>query len=355
MLRSPFRAGSEKGDRWTGVRAVRGSCEPVERDDDGVDVVVVAYLSAATLVPLLEQLPAVARSVIVVDNSAAKSRAVRSVVDRFPGVQYVAPSANLGFAAAANLGAKSATSRYLVFVNPDCSISPCSLRALISVLREDSAMRVVGPVLLNERGVPVISGGTVPTAATAFAYASGVSGLLPRLSPWRLALPRSTAKLQVVRWVAGTCLAVRRADFEAVGGFDERFFLYCEDVDFCDRLVTLSGGHNAIIANVIAFHTPQTSTPTDPQRMLRLHAAAMRQFLEQRHSRTVATLIRLALATGEVRVAIFGRLGHSRQRNRRLTLAHARYLLTADRGVDRIHSSLRPSARKTRQGAPPRR
>jgi len=193
-------------------------------------VVIVNYNSGDRLGRLLDPLAGFVRDVRVVDNASDDGSGGAANRD---GVTIIRNPGNAGFAAAANQGAGGATAEWLVFLNPDVHPVPGDLAALLRDVPPD--VGAVAPLQLDERGHPrPESGGHAPSIGRFAAWA-----VLPRawrgnLGPW-LAAPFPQADIDLA-WVSGAALAVRREDFESLGGFDERFFLYQEDVDLCARL-----------------------------------------------------------------------------------------------------------------------
>ncbi len=170
--------------------------------------------------------------VTVVDNQSSDGT-LAFVRERFPTVRTIDAGGNLGFARANNLGIAATTSDYVLLLNPDTMTPPGALPALVRGLAGDPAAAIAGPRLLNERNVAELSFG-------------------PPISPWGELRQKTLLALyqrrfrRIVRyverrsreageraWVSGACLLIRRADLEAVGGLDERFFMYTEDVDLC--------------------------------------------------------------------------------------------------------------------------
>lgn len=168
--------------------------------------------------------------IIVVDNGSQDGSA-QAVADRFPAVMLLASSKNQGFAAGNNLGLRQAQGDVFILLNTDVIVTPEQLQALAAYLLSQPDIGAVSPGLRTVNGKP-----------QAFAYGSRPSpfylvtrGLrrLLRLGPmhdWGVATPIEPD------WVSGACLAVRRAVYEQVGGLDERYFLYFEDVDWCTRI-----------------------------------------------------------------------------------------------------------------------
>lgn len=205
----------------------------------GMAVVVVNFntreLLRNCLASVLLEEPA---EVVVVDNgSADDSRAL--VRNGFPGVLLISEPRNPGFGAAANRGVAACGAPYVLLLNADTRLEPGALRALTGELDRHPKAAVVGPRLLETDGRPQSSWFPEPTPFNLLALNTFLNrlvrvtpGLARRFRPvWGRDVPAGT-----VPWLKGAALALRREAFQAIGGFDESFFLYAEDVDLCFRL-----------------------------------------------------------------------------------------------------------------------
>lgn len=176
--------------------------------------------------------------VIVIDQTdAACSQPV--VARGALRVQVVRCPENLGFAAGINRAARDARGEYLLILNPDALADPQLCATLADWLDRHPEVGAVGPLVRDPDGAIQASARRFPTVLTGL---GGRSTWLTRAFPSN---PLSRRDLltgehvrtpTVVDWVSGACAMVRRTAFDAVGGMDERFFLYWEDADFCRRL-----------------------------------------------------------------------------------------------------------------------
>lgn len=233
---------------------------------------------------------------IVVDNSPDEltTEAVRA---RAPLAQVERTGANLGFARAANLGARLARGRAVLFLNPDARLEVASLRRLWEGLLSSLAPVAVGPTLVDASGRPGVSARPGHRLRTILFESLMLDRLFPS-SSWVVRSGSGPAPV-AVPCLSGACLLVERASFEALGGFDERFFLYGEDVDFCLR-AHRSGRPLALVPAARAIHEGASSSRLDPARFqLDLHRAKWQ--LIDKHERggrrfVAMTAFRLGLA-----------------------------------------------------------
>lgn len=160
--------------------------------------------------------------IIIVNNDASEAEALAGIQEQFPNVRIVQTLGNIGFAAAANQGTKLATGEILFFVNPDTRWHEAFFGQLQQLFREKEEVGVVGVALQNPQGKrEAFSAGDFLTPST-----------LLRRALWR---PRYATAGQI-DWVSGGAMAIRTSLFRELKGFDERFFLYFEDMDLCLRV-----------------------------------------------------------------------------------------------------------------------
>jgi GT2 family glycosyltransferase len=179
-----------------------------------------------------------AREIIVVDN-ASSDGSVRMVRDRFPGVTLLESGINGGFAAANNRGIKRASGRYILFLNPDVVVHRGALAAMLDFMEGTREAGAVGCRLLLPDGRPDDGAHRgFPTPWNAFCYFTGLARIFPRLrltSGYTLGW-LDAATVHEVDALVGAFMLVRHQAGAAIGWWDEDFFFYGEDLDFCYRL-----------------------------------------------------------------------------------------------------------------------
>jgi GT2 family glycosyltransferase len=206
-----------------------------------VSILIVNYRAYEELASCLDSLrPFLADDleVIVVDH-ASEPAATARLLRRFSWIDLISVSTNPGFAAGVNRAARAATGRHLLLLNPDCVADGDVAHRLAEWLEEHPRVAAAGGLVRESDGSLQASARSFPNFTTAFA---GRTSWLSRVRPtnrWtrRNLVVREDLRSPVeVDWVSGACMMVRRDAFEAVGGMDEKFFLYWEDADLCFRL-----------------------------------------------------------------------------------------------------------------------
>ena len=242
-------------------------------------VVIVNYNAGAelgyALAALETALDGVSWEGVVVDNASADGSA--GLVERFaPRVRLVRNAENVGFGRGINQGAAATTAPLLLIVNPDCRLQEKAFETLANEFGAHPRCAVAGPRVLDPDGAPQGSARGDPDMLTGvFGRTSAVRRLLPWLPVSRRNVADEAATAtgsMAVDWVSGACMLIRRDAFAAVGGFDERYFLYWEDADLCRRL-RARGYETRYVPSAAAVHVVGTSSRT-------ARAASIRAFHE---------------------------------------------------------------------------
>ncbi|MHB1459895.1 MAG: glycosyltransferase family 2 protein [Armatimonadota bacterium] len=174
--------------------------------------------------------------VLVVDN-ASSDGSVEMIRSEFPWVHVLPQAMNLGFGGGANVGAAASQGQFLLFLNPDSTAAELDADALVDAMKKHADTGIAGIRVLNPDGSLQMSCRRFPI------YEAGLfrNTMLGRLFPNNrylkayLMLDFQHDRIQPVDWVSGCAMVVRKACWDTLQGFDERFFMYCEDVDICWR------------------------------------------------------------------------------------------------------------------------
>jgi N-acetylglucosaminyl-diphospho-decaprenol L-rhamnosyltransferase len=252
--------------------------------DQNVDVVVVTYSPGDSLGRFLDTLAlATTRCVRVVmaDNGS---------VDGAPEAQAEAgraellPSgANIGYGGAANRGASVGHHPWLVVANPDVEWAPGSLDTLIEGAGRWPAAGALGPMIVSPDGSLYPSARALPSLGRGAGHA--LLGWLWPGNPWTRGYRQEADEPteRVTGWLSGSCLLLRRAAFEEVGGFDDGYFMFFEDLDLCERLAA-AGWSSVYVPTARVEHEGGHSWRHSPDAMIRAHHRSAFRYVSRRWS-----------------------------------------------------------------------
>ena len=208
-----------------------------------VDIIIVNYNTredlAACLASLTQAWPACVAQVIVVDN-ASTDGSVAMVNSRWPAIRTIALTQNLGFGAANNVAMRQSQAPFVLLLNSDTIVPAGAIDTLLARL-EASGSAAAGPKLVDGAGRPEVSFGSMLTPWTEFIQRRRVRMASQATARAMRQVELLIARERFVDWVSGACLLLRRADAEAAGFFDERYFMYEEDVDLCAAIRSRGG------------------------------------------------------------------------------------------------------------------
>ncbi len=182
-------------------------------------------------------LPGLAHEVIVVDNDS-QDNSWHLLRKEFPGLILIGNPSNLGFGRAVNQGFRMARGKYIMILNPDVTLLPGSVEKAIHFMEEHPEVALLLPKLLNPDGTLQFSCRTFPNFPAFFYRRTPLGKFFPnhKIIREHLMLDWEHDEVREVDWGMGACMFLRREDLEDKNIFDERFFLYFEDIDLCFRL-----------------------------------------------------------------------------------------------------------------------
>ena len=199
-------------------------------------IVIVSHNTKMELLHCVESLrvhpPTASHEIVVVDNDSqdGSADAVRAA---WADVRVIEAGGNLGFARANNIGIRATASDLILLLNSDTIVPEGAIDTLVSVVQANSNVAIVGPTLIDANGEVELSFGRMMGPINELVQKSLVFLYTRQVPVVSRAIRRRSRRTRSPDWVSGACLLVRRADAQAVGLLDERFFMYGEDVDFC--------------------------------------------------------------------------------------------------------------------------
>jgi N-acetylglucosaminyl-diphospho-decaprenol L-rhamnosyltransferase len=248
----------------------------MSEDVDSLSAVVVNYRSAELAVACVASLRADGVEEIVVVDSASGDGVAERLAEADPACLIVAMAANRGYGAAANAGVAATSGPAVIICNADLVVEPGTAAALVAAFRRDERLGAVGPRIDRLDGSRYPSARAFPSLVDAAGH--GFVGLVTTQNRWsRRYLRSDTDEPGPVDWISGACLAVRRRAWEAVGGFDEAFFMFLEDVDLCRRLHAAGWGV-AYEPGGRVVHVEGASRASAPYRMIAAHHISLLRY-----------------------------------------------------------------------------
>lgn len=238
-----------------------------------VAAVVVNYNAGAYLLDCVRSLREAGMTQVVVADNASSDGSLEALQSADPDVTVVNTGGGLGYGANVNRGAAAVTSDADVFVilNSDVFVEPGSIKALAAALDAEPELGIVGPRIDNVDGTLYPSARIVPRPVDAVGHAFlGLVRPNNRFTRRYRMLDWDHAAARRVDWVSGACFAIRRELFERLGGFNEDYFMYLEDIDLCHR-AGLAGAAVGYDPDAHVIHVGGVSTRQLPYRMLAEH------------------------------------------------------------------------------------
>jgi N-acetylglucosaminyl-diphospho-decaprenol L-rhamnosyltransferase len=280
-----------------------------------VDVIVVSYNSRAHIRACVEPL---ARSadveVIVVDNASA-DRTLDAIADL--AVKAIPLTTNAGFAHGCNVGIAAGAAPFVLLLNPDAEMDEASVKKLVQVLEREPDTGAVAPRIVDGDGHLDFSLRRFPRLRSTFAQALYLHRVFPRAS-WTDELVRDAAvyaRPGSPEWVSGACLLLRRTALERLGGLDDGFFMYSEDVDLCKRLQD-EGFDLRFEPNATVVHEGGASAPRSA--LLPVLVASKIRYARKHRGPVYAAFERVGVGLGALarivvsRGGVAQRVGHAR-------------------------------------------
>jgi N-acetylglucosaminyl-diphospho-decaprenol L-rhamnosyltransferase len=265
-----------------------------------VGVVTVSYESDEVLPSFLDSIATATNEpcqLVIADNKPSENSTVARLASEH-GALYLPLPSNPGYGGAMNRAVEqlAPSVEWVLISNPDVVLEPGSLDALVAAAEEESRIGTVGPAILTPVGSVYPSARLVPSIRTGIGHALFYN-LWPNNAWSRRYLSEMDAQPRDAGWLSGSCLLVNRSAFETLGGFDDGYFMYFEDVDLGDRM-TKAGYRNVYRPHARVMHSGAHSTASSSERMLREHHKSASRFLSRKYSGPWLWPVRVALRIG---------------------------------------------------------
>lgn len=271
-----------------------------------IAVITVTYSPGKYLKDFLQSVPEATEKpthVIMADNGSTDGAPEAAVC---AGVELLRTGGNIGYGSAVNAAARALAGRraageldgeFFVVSNPDVVFDPGAIDRMIECARRYETAAAIGPYIREADGSPYPSARAVPTLRNGIGHA--LFGAVWPANPWTQAY-RDDADMQRERpagWLSGSCVLLRWEAFDAVGGFDERYFMYMEDVDLGDRFGR-AGWLNIFCSSAQITHAKGHAAGEHPELMLPAHHDSAYRFQADRHAAWWQAPLRAALWLG---------------------------------------------------------
>jgi GT2 family glycosyltransferase len=296
-----------------------------------VCAVVVSYNTREHLLRCLASLGTVRLpvEVVVVDNASTDGSA-DAVTRAFPAARVLRNAENAGFGRASNQGIALATAPYVLLLNSDAEVRAGAVETLAALLEERPRAGAAGPKLVGTDGTVEVSFGPALTPLGEWRQRALVRGVRARESA---ALRRAAALASVEHepaWLSAACLIARREALASVGGFDEAFFLYEEDVDLCRRLSQAGWQILYTPAAEVVHHLGRSMEKAPDRTRLEYHRSHLLYY--RKHNGPVATALLRAWMAATAAAGWLTSWAHPRPEDAARRRRHADVLALARRG-----------------------
>jgi GT2 family glycosyltransferase len=264
-------------------------------------IIIVTYNSVSYISDCLNPLVDMSEVEVVVVDNDSRDGTVTKLREDFPAVQLITLPENIGFGRACNIGVSVSNGSFIVLLNPDAIASAQAVKTLIRFFDGHPRTGIVGGCLVDLSGLPLQSMGDRPTLVRLMVEKpiEWVAQRVDPHGPFRHVLGRYFAKLRTpsaaeqVAWVSGAALCCRRRTWEDVGGFDEKFFLYYEDVDLCLR-ATQGGWEVWYVPHAVIPHQSGASFSGNVYYQKYIYYENQRYFFQKHYGPVSAFLLSLA-------------------------------------------------------------
>lgn len=239
--------------------------------------------------------------VVVVDNGS-KDRSAEMIAKKYPWVKLTISKVNTGFSGGNNLGMKQSSGKYILLLNLDAFVKEETLVESLEYMKRNKGCDVMGVRLLNKDGSLQPTAGYLPGPGNTLQWLLGLDVVDEFPAAWRLVQvmhPRNPgffAKEREVGWIMGAFMFMKREVYEKTGGFDEKIFMYMEEVEWCKRMRD-EGFRIWYVPSIAVTHLGQASSGFDLRKPLIREMEALPYYFAKHYPEWVG-IIKLAMKAG---------------------------------------------------------
>ena len=254
---------------------------------------------------------------IIVVDSASDDGSIEMVSDKYPAVKLVSEADNVGFTRGNNIGLEQAQGEYLLLLNPDTEVSQDGIKTLIDFMQANPRAGIVGPKTLNSDGSHQSTRRRFPTLMTGIFESGWLSAWAPTTveRDYRM-LDTNDDDIIKADWVQGSALLLRRAVYGDIGGLDEGYTMYSEELDFCRRAKTADWQIYYHGGATVTHHGGQSSEQIAALKQILFHTSKLRYFRKHHgygHYVLLRTILLLQFGWQLALESAKGALGHKRE------------------------------------------
>lgn len=265
-----------------------------------VSIIIVSWNVEDLLKPCLDSLEASglifkgpdANAEVIVVDSGSHDGTVEMVKAAYPDVILLPHDENIGFVKGNNIGLGAARGRYLFLLNPDTEIVGDAIQQMVSYMNAHPGVGIIGPHTLNTDGTTQPTRRMFPTKALAFFESTWLQPYAPKSMLARYYVEeRADTDIFEVDWVQGSAMMVRRDVYEQVGGLDESYIMYSEELDWCHRTKDAGWGVIYYGAASIIHHGGKSSEQAGSWKHIHFQKSKLRYY-EKYHGKAFASVLR---------------------------------------------------------------
>jgi len=292
-----------------------------------LSVIIVSWNVRDLLDKCLSSLGAASRSIrpgagadcdieIIVVDSASDDGSPALLRENYPAVTLLEQSENIGFTRGNNIGLAQARGDYLLLLNPDTEVGPGALAQMIDYMMRHPRVGILGPQTFNSDGSHQSTRRRFPTLMTGIFESTWLSAWAPAgvERHYRMLDTRDDAILEV-DWVQGSALMMRREVYQAIGGLDEGYIMYSEELDYCRRAVSAGWRVRYHGGAQITHHGGKSSEQVAALKQIHFQTSKLRYFLKHHgysHYLILRALLLLQFSWQLCLEGVKGALGHKR-------------------------------------------